>query len=104
MKNSFPELPNGYLESIRRGMHAVRSFRGGMTRGDLSCEDAVSRLKTELETAEVIAVGAGAGLSTAAGLTYSGERFERYFGDFAKKFGIRDMYSGGFSLEMIRKG
>ena len=41
-------------------------------------------------------IGAGAGLSTAAGLTYSGERFERYFGDFAKRFGIRDMYSGGF--------
>lgn len=41
-------------------------------------------------------IGAGAGLSTAAGFTYSGERFERYFSDFAAKYGIRDMYSGGF--------
>ena len=41
-------------------------------------------------------IGAGAGLSTAAGLTYSGKRFEKYFGDFAVRFGIQDMYSGGF--------
>ena len=41
-------------------------------------------------------IGAGAGLSTAAGLTYSGERFEKYFGDFAARFGISDIYSGGF--------
>lgn len=41
-------------------------------------------------------IGAGAGLSASAGLTYSGERFERSFGDFKEKYGIRDMYSGGF--------
>ena len=41
-------------------------------------------------------IGAGAGLSTSAGLTYSGERFDKYFFDFAKRFGIRDIYSGGF--------
>ena len=41
-------------------------------------------------------VGAGAGLSTAAGLTYSGPRFYEHFGDFAEKYGFRDMYSGGF--------
>ena len=41
-------------------------------------------------------IGAGAGLSTAAGFTYSGERFDKYFFDFAARFGIRDMYSGGF--------
>lgn len=41
-------------------------------------------------------IGAGAGLSTSAGLTYSGERFEKNFGDFAEKYSIRDMYSGGF--------
>ena len=41
-------------------------------------------------------IGAGAGLSTAAGFTYSGERFYKYFSDFADKFGITDMYSGGF--------
>ena len=41
-------------------------------------------------------IGAGSGLSTSAGLTYSGERFERYFGDFIEKYHIPDMYSGGF--------
>lgn len=41
-------------------------------------------------------IGAGAGLSTSAGFTYSGERFEKYFSDFAEKYGFRDMYSGGF--------
>ena len=54
------------------------------------------RLHEALEAADAVVVGAGAGLSTAAGFTYSGERFERYFGDFAEKYGIRDMYSGGF--------
>lgn len=40
--------------------------------------------------------GAGAGLSTSAGFVYTGERFERYFSDFAARYGFRDMYSGGF--------
>ena len=96
MKQKYSELPNGYLESIDRGIRAVRHFRGGLTEGILSRDEAISRLKTEIETAEAIVIGAGAGLSTAAGLTYSGERFLKYFGDFAERFGIRDMYSGGF--------
>ncbi len=58
--------------------------------------DEIDRLKTELQTADAIIIGAGAGLSTAAGFTYSGERFYKYFYDFAERFGITDMYSGGF--------
>ena len=58
--------------------------------------DNIKRLKGELEAADAIVIGAGAGLSTSAGLTYSGERFEKYFSDFQKKYGIQDMYSGGF--------
>ena len=54
------------------------------------------QLKNELESADAIVIGAGAGLSTAAGFTYDGERFEKYFSDFQKKYGIPDMYSGGF--------
>ena len=61
---------------------------------DYSAE--IDRLKKEIQTADAIVIGAGAGLSTAAGFTYSGERFEKYFGDFAEKYGFRDMYSGGF--------
>lgn len=45
---------------------------------------------------DAVVIGAGAGLSTAAGFTYRGERFERYFSDFAAKYGFHDMYSGGF--------
>lgn len=96
MKQNYSELPNGYLESINKGINAVRNFRGGMTEGNLSRDEAIARLKTEIETADAIVIGAGAGLSTAAGFIYSGERFEKYFGDFAARFGIRDMYSGGF--------
>lgn len=54
------------------------------------------QLKQEIEIADAIVVGAGAGLSTSAGFTYSGERFEKYFSDFIEKYNFRDMYSGGF--------
>ena len=50
----------------------------------------------KFHTADAVVIGAGAGLSAAAGFTYSGERFEKYFSDFAAKYGIQDMYSGGF--------
>lgn len=56
----------------------------------------IQTLREWLDGAEAIVIGAGAGLSTAAGFTYSGERFRRYFADFADKYGFRDMYSGGF--------
>ena len=45
---------------------------------------------------DAVVIGAGAGLSAAAGFTCIGERFEKYFSDFAAKYGIADMYSGGF--------
>ena len=54
------------------------------------------RLKAALEAADAVVIGAGAGLSASAGFTYTGERFERNFSDFAKSCGFRDMYSGGF--------
>lgn len=56
----------------------------------------IDRLKRELETADAIVVGAGAGLSASAGFVYDGERFRRFFADFEEKYGFRDMYSGGF--------
>ena len=59
-------------------------------------EEQVRKLKEKIQNAEAIVLGAGSGLSTAAGLSYSGERFQKYFFDFAKKYPIRDMYSGGF--------
>ena len=92
--NSFYD--NGYQETIQKGLSAVRSFRSGISTGTGNRTEQIERLKKEIESADAIVIGAGAGLSTAAGLTYSGERFERYFGDFAARFGIQDIYSGGF--------
>ena len=96
MKNYYADRPNGYLESIQKGLAAVRTYDLRVSRGFGSRDEQITRLKNEIETADAIVVGAGAGLSTAAGLTYSGERFERYFFDFARKYQIKDIYSGGF--------
>jgi NAD-dependent SIR2 family protein deacetylase len=56
----------------------------------------IELLKEKIESADAIIVGAGAGLSTSAGFVYSGERFDKYFYDFGEKYGITDIYSGGF--------
>lgn len=56
----------------------------------------MQRLNKLVDSADAVLIGAGAGLSASAGLTYSGERFEQHFSDFQKKYGIQDMYSGGF--------
>ena len=56
----------------------------------------IQRLKTALDEADAVIIGAGAGLSTSAGFTYNGERFHKYFADFETKYGFHDMYSGGF--------
>ena len=62
----------------------------------MSTTNEISAFRQALEQAETVIVGAGAGLSTAAGFTYSGERFQTYFGDFASKYHFKDMYAGGF--------
>ena len=56
----------------------------------------IIELKERIGRADAVMIGAGAGLSTAAGFVYTGDRFDRYFGDFSRKYGFRDMYSGGF--------
>ena len=87
MKNNYFDLPNGYQESIQKGLSAVRYFRRNMSFGEGTKEEKI---------ADAVVIGAGSGLSTSAGFTYSGERFNRYFYDFTERFGIRDIYSGGF--------
>ena len=62
--------------------------------GDYSAQ--IEHLKKALNNAEAVIIGAGAGLSTSAGFTYSGERFESNFADFIAQYGFEDMYSGGF--------
>lgn len=58
--------------------------------------DKAQQLKEVLQETDMILVGAGAGLSTSAGFTYTGKRFKDNFSDFIEKYGFRDMYSGGF--------
>lgn len=70
--------------------------RNQTTKSTENISDNMEKLKEKIHTADAVVIGAGAGLSTAAGFTYSGERFEKYFSDFRKKYGIEDMYSGGF--------
>ena len=96
MSSFFINKPNGYSISIQKGLSAVRSFRSGLSYGTGTREENLARLKAEIDSSDAIVIGAGAGLSTSAGLTYSGERFQRYFFDFIERFGIPDMYSGGF--------
>ena len=77
------EINMNYFENISEGL-------------EITSEEKLKILKEEISSAQAIVIGAGAGLSTSAGFTYSGERFNKYFFDFATKYGITDMYSGGF--------
>lgn len=67
-----------------------------ISKSDSQLGSKIKRLKEVLFEADAILIGAGSGLSTSAGFSYSGERFNRYFADFSKKYRFFDMYSGGF--------
>ena len=62
----------------------------------LTYSEQIGKVRQALHEADAVVIGAGAGLSTSAGLTYSGPRFQEHFGDFIQKYKIQDMYSGGF--------
>ncbi|MGI6721514.1 MAG: SIR2 family NAD-dependent protein deacylase [Anaerovoracaceae bacterium] len=59
-------------------------------------KDEIKRAKEKIAGAEAVVIGAGAGLSTAAGFVYDGAAFEKNFGDFGRRYGFQDAYSGGF--------
>ncbi len=61
-----------------------------------SYSDKIKRLREKIDGTDIVVIGAGAGLSTSAGFVYDGERFRKYFFDFADKYGFMDMYYGGF--------
>lgn len=63
---------------------------------EMPAERSARELADAIDASDAVLVGAGAGLSTAAGLTYSGKRFDDNFADFRDAYGITDMYSGGF--------
>lgn len=58
--------------------------------------DRINKLRSLLDEADCVLIGGGSGLSSAAGLTYSGQRFTENFGDFIGRYGMTDMYSAGF--------
>ena len=87
---------DGYRQSIHDGLKAVRGFSGSAVRAEDDSREAVLQLKDAMQNADAVVIGAGAGLSTAAGYIYTGERFEKYFFDFIAKYHFTDMYSGGF--------
>ena len=62
----------------------------------MKIETSIKDIYAKIQEADAIVIGAGAGLSTAAGYEYGGKRFKKYFSDFEEKYGIHDMYSGGF--------
>ena len=70
--------------------------KSGMKTSTEGCLRRIERLQEALEQADAVVIGAGAGLSASAGFAYTGERFEKYFGDFIAQYGFGDMYSGGF--------
>ena len=74
----------------------MRYFSAGVSYGKGTVEENINKLKAEVNNADAIVIGAGAGMSTAAGFIYTGPRFEKYFLDFSEKYGFDDMYSGGF--------
>lgn len=56
----------------------------------------IKKLAQKIKDCDAIVIGAGAGLSTSAGFTYTGERFKKYFSDFIDRYHFYDMYTGGF--------
>lgn len=60
------------------------------------CSAQTGRLRVALRGCGAVVIGAGAGLSASAGFVYDGERFEKNFSDFARRYGFSDMYTGGF--------
>ena len=61
-----------------------------------SYQTRIKAFKKLLDEADYVLVGAGAGLSTAAGFEYGGEFFQKHFADVARKYGLTDMYTAGF--------
>lgn len=88
MKRFFGSQADDYTWTLQKGAAFVRNLAGGFTDYTGSWEENISRLRSAFKATDAIVIGAGAGLSTAAGFTYSGERFKKYFFDFQERFGI----------------
>lgn len=59
-------------------------------------DNKIEELACQLAHADAVMIGAGAGLSASAGMSYTGRRFYETFSDFIAKYHFPDMYAGGF--------
>ena len=92
MSNSYNnKTNNGYLYAVQKGIESDFFGQVSSLGKELSRKEKLECLKKELSSADAILIGAGAGLSTSAGFTYTGERFKNYFFDFAQEYGIKDI-------------
>jgi len=78
---------------IQISISITRLWAGKM---DSNYNKRIDLAKEKIKEADFLLIGAGSGLSTAAGLDYSGERFRKNFSDYEENYGITDMYSGMF--------
>lgn len=66
---------------------------------DTPYEEQIRQAARMIKDADYVLMGAGAGMSAAAGARYGGQFFKDHFGDFIEKYGgpyMQDMYSAGF--------
>ena len=61
-----------------------------------STRNLIETIANELEQADKVLIGAGAGLSAADGFEYGGAWFQEHFGDFVAAYGLTDAYTAGF--------
>lgn len=92
--------PEGKIMALKRIIEEIgKKLNETKMGGNYLMEDysiRVEKLKELVETADYILIGAGAGLSSSAGLEYSGKRFTDNFEEFIEKYGFQDMYSSMF--------
>ena len=69
----------------------------------MTYSEQIEQVRQALHEADAVVIGAGSGLSTSAGLTYSGPRFQEHFGDFIQKYKSRICTPGDFTLLILWK-
>lgn len=80
----------------KRGVKMLKIRRGKQVIWQDSLADVTNQIRTLCREADAIVIGAGAGLSDSAGVSYTGARFTENFQDFIRKYGMTDMYTAGF--------
>ncbi len=61
-----------------------------------SFNEKIKIAREKINEADAVVIGAGAGLSAAAGLDYSGPKFKKEFADYIERYHFPDLYSSSF--------